>query len=504
MTQDDDPAASGQGLERYVPLVVWMIAILLLLAIPFKILRSGYMPRDDALRYSALAVSGKTWPEVVVLGDSYKMDHNFGWDFIVRRVYLLTHWDTEALLIFSTVALFALLGLSALPWLKRQEAWLAALALCSIMGNFAAAATFARPFLLTMAMLVTVLCMWYRHGNSPPGWRIILGLTLPIALSVFIHGAWYLWLLAIVSLACAQNFRWALALAAAWVLGTILGAAFTGHPLTYVLGAINMGFQAVGSNQSRLSLVSEFQPAQANPFVIFVLAGLFFVRQLTKCNERPLTRNPAFWLVCIGLLLGFKAERFWDDWGFPALMVLVAFDLQRLFEISIPSLNSPKRLVLTSGLALTLYLATTSDIGGRWTNSLHTPFLAESNPELKGWLPDKGGIFYSADMYLFYQTFFKNPRADWRYMLGFEPTLMPADDLRTYHLIMWNYGDSAAYKGWVEKMRPADRLAIHHPPRNPPEIPELEWNCSVGDIWLGRLRATNAADAESITKRRNH
>src|SRR5580704_5327283 len=146
MTQDKDSAASGRGLERHIPLVVWMIAILLLLAIPFKILRSGYLPSDDGLRYPALAVSGKTWPEVLVLGNWYKMDHNFGWDFIVRRVYLLTHWDTEGLLIFSTVALFALLGLAALPWLKRPEAWLAALALCSIIGNFAAASMFARPF----------------------------------------------------------------------------------------------------------------------------------------------------------------------------------------------------------------------------------------------------------------------------------------------------------------------------------------------------------------------
>ena len=187
------------------------------------------------------------------------MDHNFGWDFIVRRVYLLTHWDAEGLLIFSTVALFALLGLAALPWLRRPEAWLAALALCSIIGNFAPAAMFARPFLLTMAMLVMVLCMWYRHGNSPPGWRTILGLALPIALSVFVHGAWYFWFLAIVAFACAQNFRWTLALTAAWVLGTILGAALTGHPLTYVLQAINLAFQVVGSNPLTRNLASELQ-----------------------------------------------------------------------------------------------------------------------------------------------------------------------------------------------------------------------------------------------------
>ena len=245
-----------------------------------------------------------------------------------------------------------------------------------------------------------------------------------------------------------------LALTAAWVVGTILGAALTGHPLTYVLQATRLAFQVVGANQSTRNLASELQPAPANPMVIFVLAGLFVIRQLTKSNERPLTRNPAFWLACIGLVLGYKAERFWDDWGFPALMVLVAFEAQRLLEISIPALNSAKRLALTAGLALTLFYATTSDIGGRWTGSLHTQFLTESNPELKGWLPDKGGILYSADMFLFYETFFNNPKADWRYLLGFEPTLMPADDLKTYNLIMWNYGDSGAYKGWVEKMRP--------------------------------------------------
>ena len=94
-------------------------------------------------------------------------------------------------------------------------------------------------------------------------------------------------------------------------------------------------------------------------------------------------------------------------------------------------------------------------------------FLTESNPELKGWLPDKGGIFYSADMFLFYQTFFKNPKADWRYMIGFEPTLMPADDLKNYNLIMWNYGGQRGLQRlggkcgrptvWQSTIRPAGR-----------------------------------------------
>jgi hypothetical protein len=52
------------------------------------------------------------------------------------------------------------------------------------------------------------------------------------------------------------------------------------------------------------------------------------------------------------------------------------------------------------------------------------------HPELEGWMPDNGGIFYSVDMTLFYQTFFKNPNADWRYILGFEPTLMTDEDFQ--------------------------------------------------------------------------
>ena len=48
-------------------------------------------------------------------------------------------------------------------------------------------------------------------------------------------------------------------------------------------------------------------------------------------------------------------------------------------------------------------------------------------------------------MTIFYQTFYKNPHGDWRYMLGFEPALMPPEDFEVYHKILWNYGDSKAY-----------------------------------------------------------
>ena len=106
------------------------------------------------------------------------------------------------------------------------------------------------------------------------------------------------------------------------------------------------------------------------------------------------------------------------------------------------------------------FLAITNDRGSRWTSNLTQQYLTQDNPDLNGWLPEKGGILYSADMTVFYQTFFKNPNADWRYILGYEPGFMSDEDFSVYHNIMWNFGDAKAYEPWVKKMRPQDRLVI--------------------------------------------
>jgi hypothetical protein len=185
-------------------------------------------------------------------------------------------------------------------------------------------------------------------------------------------------------------------------------------------------------------------------------------------------------------VLGFKTIRFWADWGWPALMVLTTCDLQLLLEARFAA-DSLKRLALTGGLAAMTYLAATNDYGSRWTQNLTWSYLTQDNPDLNGWLPDHGGVFYTADMTVFYQTFFKNPNADWRYILGYEPALMPDEDFKVYHSILWNFGDAKAYKPWVDKMRLQDRLVLRGGRGSPPNIPQLEWEYGVSGIWIGRL-----------------
>jgi hypothetical protein len=287
----------------------------------------------------------------------------------------------------------------------------------------------------------------------------------------------------------AGEFRWSISLGFCWVSGVFLGSALTGHPFEYPLQAFKLALLAVGAHATTRTMVTELQPFDGNVLAVAILGGLLLLRQLAKLNSIPLTRNPAFWLVAICWILGFKVGRFWEDWGWPALLVLMTWDLQSLLQLRFAE-NSFQRLGLTFGLAIATFLAVTNDAHSRWTESSFDHYLIADDPNLNSWMPDHGGIFYTADMSLFYQTFYKNPTGDWRYMLGFEPTWMPQEDFEVYQKVLWNLGEVQAYEPWIKKMQPADRLAIRGGRGSAPGIPQLEWEYSGVGIWLGRTPRT--------------
>jgi hypothetical protein len=149
-------------------------------------------------------------------------------------------------------------------------------------------------------------------------------------------------------------------------------------------------------------------------------------------------------------------------------------------------------LFVTLGIAAGVFLGFTSDRESRWTANLTTEFLMPDNPDLAGWLPEPGGIIYNSDMDVFFQTFYKNPVADWKYILGFESGLMLPENLKVFRDAQWNYGDARAYEPWVKKMRPQDRMIIRGNSGNLPYVPELEWHYAVSGLWVGRLpQSTN-------------
>jgi hypothetical protein len=479
------------ALRRYVPLAVWVIVIFVVLIIPLKIISYGYLPQDDALRHAAKAVSGKPWSEILVLNSTYKIDHEFGWNLLLEKIHQWTDWNPEPLVIFSVVFLFVLAGWSALPWLRRPEAWLIALLAAHLAAGFASRLALGRPYLISFAAVITLLLMWQKYGAAPPKkWMLALA-TMAFAASTFFHGVWYLWVLLLGAFIFAGQIRWAVSMGFCWVVGVFIGSALTGHPIAYPLQAVKLALLAVGMHMTQRTMALELQPFDGDAVALIILGGLLVLRQLMKLNSVPLTRNPAFWLAAFGWVLAFRVGRFWEDWGWPALLVLIVWELQS-FLLTRFTEESFRRLGMTVCAAIAVFLSMTSDVGSRWTYALTKQYLEAKNPDLNGWMPGKGGIFYTADMTLFYDTFFKNPHGDWRYMLGFEPTWMPKKDFEVYHSILWNANSARAYTPWVKQMKPADRLAVRGNREDVPPIPQLEWNYPVSGIWIGRLPQTNA------------
>jgi MFS family permease len=480
-----DKPARMDAPASIVPFAVRTIVLLIFLMLPLKIVRYGYLPViDDPVADAAKAVSGRPWTDILVLKPYFALDPHIGWHALLRTIHLTTNSSPRALVVFSVIALFVALSWSAVPWFKRPEAWLATFVLViGVITGFVERLMIGRPFLVSAAVLVTVLCLWQKFGERPPSRRMYAALTGLIALAVVLHGSWYLWALPVAAFYVADQRSWGRAFGISWIAGALLGAVLTGHPIGYLLESVRMGLEAFGHHAFARTLVSEFQPTRDSLGGFLLLGGLLVFRKLGGHATRPLRSNPAFWLACFGLVLGYQAMRFWSDWGLVALMVVIAFELEA-FMIDRMQEFAPRRLWWSAGLAAALYLMSTNDVDSRWTTSRDTLYLAQDNPELAGWLPERDGILYAADMSLFYQTFYRNPDAPWKYMVGFEPAMMPDEDFRTYQNIMYNHGNSLAYKPWLAKMRPADRIALRL--SGQPQLAGLEWK-SVNGVWLGRL-----------------
>lgn len=481
--------SSFERFRSLVPIASRLIVILAILAIPLKILHYGFIPPSDVLRHAAKAVSGKQWSEILVLNRTYVIDHEFGWQWLLREIYLWSHCTPGTLVTLSVVILFVLAAGVAVVWLKRPEAWLVALIAAALASDIVIRLTLGRPFLLTTAGMLTILFFWKTQDPPARNWGTALWITGTIAICIFVHGVWYLWVLPVAAFFLAGQFQWGSLLAGAWVVGSFVGALLTGHPLEAYYQAVQMAWRPFTMGAPEGTLVSELQPSTGEFDGLIILGALWGLRHLAKLNARPWSRDPVFWLACICWILSFKASRFTEDWGWPAFMVLIACDVQLLLESRL-AVDSFKRLGIVCGVALTAFLVFTNDTGSRWTQNSKWTWIEQDNPALNGWLPDKGGIFYSVDMTLFYQTFYKNPNADWRYILGFEPTLMPDEDYKIYCDILWYSEDPESYQPWIQKMTPADRLVMRGTEYGTPDIPQLEWGeygRGANGIWIGRL-----------------
>jgi hypothetical protein len=473
--------------KRYIPLAVWIVVVSAIIFIPLRIYSYGFLPMDDALRHAARTISGKSWPQILVMRDDFSIDPSPGWDKILDWVHDLRGGDAESLVVFSVVSLMVLVLACGVPWFRRPEAWLAALCIAAIfIPEITTRFARGRPYILTDAVVITSLFIWSRRGRNAISLTAIISTTLMVAASAWIHGSWYLLVLPGAAILLAGLWREAIAYWICWVVGSFLGCALTGHPIGFLVQAVRHMLVAFGNFAVTRQLEPEWLPSDGAVPAVLAVGALLLWRKASGGWDTRTVLNPMFMMMAIGWLLGLHTRRFWWDFGAPAFIAWVALELQEHFERD-SVFDSFTRLVITLAIAGGAYMGFTSDRDSRWTENLSTDFISPATPGLADWLPGPGGIIYNSDMDVFYETFFKNPTADWKYILGFEPGLMRPEDLAVYRKFQLNFGDARALEPWADEMRPQDRMFISAPASSRPNLPQLQWNYAATELWIGRL-----------------
>ncbi len=460
--------------------------------IPVIILGQGFLPTDDALFYAAKAVSGKNWDEILLLGPGFNVEYlRFGWTKILGLVHSLSGMDQDALVGFAIIVQFFLFAVLPCLLLSHPEAWIGTLFVLSIcipaeMTRF----LIGRPMTFSISAFVLILLLIGKNGNRPAGptWVLCGGL---IALGTYIHAPWY-FLLFLPGFFLARAWEKAGRLFLAVPAGIGLGALLTGHPVDFLEAFYRIYSRVAGAVWNPNFLVTELRPIPLN-FQVFVLVSLVLL--LLKERQVALGRaidNPIFLSFIFGAFAGLRTGRIWLDIGVPALAAWLAWQGEELLE-SIPGYTGGRKLLVTLIVSGALFLSLTPDFSERWTARSRDVFLSTENPLQQGWLPEPGGILYSPNMEIFYDSFFSNPKADWKYILGFDGSLMPPEDYEIRKEMLWNRERpeyAKTFLPWIRKMTKADRFAVKGMVLEG-HFMELDWRYMGGNVSVGRKPVPN-------------
>jgi len=462
-----------------------------LFIIPLKIIAQGFLPIDDALRHAAKVISGHNWNEILLLSDKFKMDSHPGWHNILGLVHNLTGCNQLGLVVFPVVVLFFISSFIPLLFLSLPEVWFFTLLVTPALStSFIRRLLFGRPYIFTITVLYCLCFLWPKLKEDKLNLRVFCLFIALICACVWIHGAWYMFLLFPACLFLSGEYRAGLRLTYATLIGTLLGAVFTGHPFIFLQQNLTQAWLVFATTPA-IQRAYELRPFKNEISTIIIMLGILFWGYQRKAWNFKRINNPVFLLSVTGWLISFFCKRLWWEWGIPALCVWLAQEFQFFYQKMLGRFSLAQvalsRLIITIVLVIVVYFNLTSNQRYRWIDPVTVKFKSYGQAQYLKLLPEPGGIIYSDTMNVFYQTFFRYPQASWRYLLGFEPSWMPLEDLKTYRGILQTSFSDSAYLPWVKKIRWEDRLIINRPKNEPPRIPGLVWEYIPEEIWVGKL-----------------
>jgi hypothetical protein len=481
------------------PVRPWALLSIMILAfsvliMPPRIGSMGYVPDDDANRHVGKALSGKPWNEILVLRQGMTADLHHGWDICLTFLHRRFDAGQRGLMAFSITFCFLMFAAAPMFFLRRPEAWLIAVGVIAVFDPFFITRYFlGRPFIIGCGVCAGIFFSWSKFADRQTRYRPLLVLTAVMAaVTWLLPTSAVLFGIPLLGFALAREWRVLVRLGLCIAAGSVAGYVLTGYPLRLAENVAFTLFYAPLQNIPARILVTEFWPVSGNMTVFIILAVLLLMRAARKRWRRQCIDNPLFINAVCGLLLGFVARRFWSDWGVVAAIAWIALEVEEILSEKL-AFDSLRRFAFAAAISICLFLIVTSDVQNRWTNTaaFRPVSYDRASPEEKAWFPDSGGVVYNDEMGIFYRTFVNNADRPWRYILGFEPVLMPPEDLAVYRAIRYSNRSFDSYLPWVEKMRPCDRLFLTSFGAVP-RIPGLEWYCMDRSVWIGRLPRTAA------------
>jgi len=346
---------------------------------------------------------------------------------------------------------------------------------------------YGRPYILTVVYLLCLGFIWKRLKDEERPYGVMLFLTAVIALITWIHCAWFILFFPVLSFIFAREWRVARRITVCTVSGILLGAVMTAHPILMLKQNFIHIFTAFFNGGYVRDFVIENKPFTGDMFTVMFVFLLLLWRRVRGSWDIKCVDNPVFILAVLGWGLGFFTCRFWFDLGIPALLVWVTMEFEDIYKKLIPFFSF-RRLYIALPVAAVLFIAITNDSNKRWSEQNAAEFLNDNSRQGKEWMPGDGGVVYSDDMRIFYLSFFKYPVAPWKYLVGFNSTLMPLDDRKVFLDINLSGGAGKAFYPWVKKLRPEDRIIITPDKGTPPKVPGIEWGYVGSGFWSGRIK----------------
>lgn len=270
------------------------------------------------------------------------------------------------------------------------------------------------------------------------------------------------------------------------LLSTVIGAFMTGEFNEFLHFHYSATLNIFSEKIYNWQLVTEF--AEGNIHIFWVFPSIFIITLLVyskKLKLNDLSNDPLFILILLTWLLSIRVVRFWVDWGIVALMYWSSIKLSEL----ISDMESIKKPFLKKVLFVTIMVSAVIIIPShKWNNKKERAnyFVDFSRKEFSDFKPSDNGIIYNDSMRHFYHQYFTDPKAKYKYILGFEPAIMPDDDKKTFREITYSDFHFKAYEPWINKLTEKDRIFASVDLSS--NYPQLDWIKVSKNLYIGKIK----------------